>query len=77
MAGLRQVLAVGLGLVLGVLCVAFPQAVIRLQTAGRVQGSRRGPYGEDGEFPATWTWVVRALGVACLAVAGYVAVRGF
>lgn len=77
MAGIRELLAVVLGVGLGLVLLFVPRVAIQLSVAGGPSSHRRGEYGTDGEVGETWTWVVRALGVACLAVAGVVAYRAY
>jgi len=72
MAGLRELLAVALGGLLGILLVAAPRTALRLSVVGGPQRRRRGDYGSDGEVPATWVWLVRALGVGCLLIAAVI-----
>ncbi|WP_168219927.1 hypothetical protein [Salarchaeum sp. JOR-1] len=74
MAGLRELLAVVLGVALGVLLLAYPRAFIRIQTLGRVPRDRHGHYGSD-DPSSTWVRVVQLLGAACLLAAGYVGVQ--
>lgn len=74
MAGFRELLAVVLGVALGVLLLVYPQVFIRIQTLGRLPHDRHGSYGSD-DPPSRWARVVQLLGVACLLVAGYVAVQ--
>lgn len=69
MADLRTVLAAVLGVGLGLVLVAFPATVIRVQTVGRLPDDRGGEYGQASEPPARWLLVVRGLGVV-LIVAG-------
>jgi hypothetical protein len=66
MADLRTVLAAVLGVGLGLVLLAFPSAVIRVQTVGRLPDDRGGPYGEPADAPASWRWVVRGVGMAFL-----------
>ncbi|GGN13148.1 hypothetical protein [Halarchaeum nitratireducens] len=70
----RTALAVGLGAGLGALCLARPDVVRRLSAFGATTPDRTGQYGDDGPASTRATWVVRALGALCLAVAAYVAV---
>ena len=70
----RDLLAVGLGAVLGLVMLVYPQLLIRLHTLGR-QPRTPGPAGPaDGaaETDAKWLWLVRLLGVACLGVAAVI-----
>lgn len=70
----RSLLAVVLGVALGVVCLAYPEGVVRVQLVGRTQ-RRRGPYGGDDEYPRWMTLLVRAGGVALLLVAGFIALQ--
>jgi len=72
MADGRDLLAVGLGALLGLVLLVAPRTAFRLSVAGGPQ-NRRGEYGADGEVPVRYLWLIRALGLACLAVAGYIA----
>jgi hypothetical protein len=73
MAGLRELLAIGLGVGLGVGLLLAPRTAIRLSVFNSQHG-HRGEYGADEPIPERWVWVVRVLGLACIAVA---AVIGF
>lgn len=72
MADTRTLLAAVLGVGLGLLLLAFPEAVIRAQLAGRTPSGRGGEYGSDRTFPKRWTRLVQALGVACILLGGYI-----
>lgn len=74
MAGLREILAVVLGVVLGALLLAYPRVFIRIQTLGRLPHDHRGRYGESDER-TTWVRLVQALGALCLLGAAYVAIQ--
>lgn len=65
----RSLLAAAIGVLLGAALVAFPDAVVRAKTAGRLPRDRGGAYGTDGDLPGRWRLVVRAVGVL-LVVAG-------
>lgn len=71
MADLRTLAAAVLGVAVGVLCLAFPGAVIRVQTAGRLPSDRRGEYGEESPAPARWRRLVQGIGVVVLAFGVY------
>lgn len=77
MAGIRELLAVVLGVALGVFLVAFPQVFLRIQLLGRLPRDRGGRYGDQSGDAGRWLWLIRALGVLCLVVAGYLAVQQF
>lgn len=78
MVGVRELLAVGLGALLGVALLAKPRAMLLLSVFVGPTRRRRhgGEYGSDGGedlFGAWAPWFVRAAGLACLLVAGYIA----
>lgn len=64
----RQVLAAVVAVVLGALLIAYPAALVRVHTVGRVPHDRGGKYGEDAPLSARWRWGIRALGVVCVAL---------
>ncbi|WP_430505693.1 hypothetical protein [Haloparvum sp. PAK95] len=76
MAGLRELLAVALGALLGLLLVAAPRTALQLSVVGGPQRPR-GDYGSDGDVGDTWVWLVRALGVGCLLVAAVIGYGAF
>lgn len=76
MGGIRELLAVALGALLGIVLVAAPRTALRLSVVGGPQ-RRRGDYGTDGEVADTWAWLVRALGVGCLLVAAVIGYGAF
>lgn len=71
MAGLREILAIVLGIALGAFLIAYPGVFIRIQTLGRFPHDRRGRYGET-DTNNGWIRIVQGLGVLCLLAAGYV-----
>ena len=73
----RDLLAATLGVGLGLVLLAAPEAVIRAQTAGRLPSDRGGEYGTDAEVPARWLWVARVAGVALVAFGLYLGVNAF
>jgi hypothetical protein len=75
--GIRELLAVVLGVALGLALVVAPRTALRLSVFAGPQGGRRGEYGEEGSVSDRWTWVVRGLGVACLVVASVITYRTF
>ncbi len=68
----RELLSAVLGIGLGLVCLAFPGIIVRINTAGRMPEGRHGEYGDDA-VPAKWQWVVRGVGVVLLAGGGYFA----
>lgn len=69
MVDTRTVLAAVLGIGLGLVLVAFPAAVIQVQTVGRLPHDRGGEYGSAAEPPERWLLLVRGIGVV-LVLAG-------
>ncbi|MDL0120265.1 MULTISPECIES: hypothetical protein [Halobacterium] len=76
-AGLRELLAVVLGGVLGVAMVAAPTTVARLSVfLGSTRRRRHdGPAGGTELIPGWMQWVVRAVGIVVLGVAAVIAVH--
>jgi hypothetical protein len=72
MTDLRAVLAAVLGVGIGLLCLLYPEAVVRAHTVGRTPHDRRGEYGADGGPPGRWRRAVRLLGAGALLVGIYV-----
>lgn len=68
----RSLLAAVLGVGIGLLLVAAPEALVRVHTVGRVPGQRGGEYGTDDALSARTRRLVQLLGVACVAVGLYV-----
>jgi hypothetical protein len=78
MVDVRTLAAAVLGVALGVVCVAAPGTIVRIQTAGRLPQDRYGRYGEDGAggdggVPTRWLRLVQAVGVALLGGGAYFA----
>lgn len=71
MTDVRTVLAAVLGVGVGLVLVAYPDAVVRMYLAGRVPGDRSGEYGDDGRAPKRWRQIVRVLGVGTVVTGGY------
>ncbi len=66
----RTLLAAVLGVGLGLFFLAFPAAVVRIQTAGRRPSGRGGEYGDDA-VAGKWRRLVQAVGVALVAAGLY------
>lgn len=77
MPGIRELLTVVLGVLLGVVLVVTPRTALQLSVFLGPQRRRRGDYGTDNGIPDRWTWVVRALGVACLTIAAVIAYQTY
>lgn len=70
MTDARTLLAAGLGVLLGVICLLAPEAVVRAQTVGRRPDGRGGEYGTDAAS-GRWRRLVQALGGGCLLLGLY------
>ncbi len=69
---LRTALAAALGVGLGALLIAFPQALIRVHTVGRTSRDRGGEYGSDAGSGSGWVrTAVRFLGAALIGAGLY------
>lgn len=77
MPGIRELLAVALGISLGVVLIAAPRTALRLSVFLGPQRRRRGDYGTDNDIPEMWAWITRVLGVSCLAVAAFIAYQTY
>ena len=73
---LRTALAAVLGIGLGVVLLAYPEAVLRVQTAGRLPQDRGGEYGRDAETSRRLRLFVRALGAGFVLFGLYLGVSG-
>lgn len=79
MVDTRTLAAAVLGIALGVVCLAAPETIVRVQTAGRLPSERYGRYGEDagddgpdgGGIPTRWIRLVQAVGVVLLVGGAY------
>lgn len=70
---LRTALAAVLGVGLGALLLAYPDAVVRAHTAGRLPHDRRGEFGADAPAPDRWRLLVRGLGAVSVIAGLYFA----
>ncbi|MBB6647030.1 hypothetical protein [Halobellus ruber] len=82
MVDVRTLAAAVLGVALGVVCLAAPGTIVRIQTAGRLPRDRYGRYGEDGTggdgadaggVPTRWLRLVQVVGVVLLVGGAYFA----
>ena len=71
----RTLLAAGLGVALGLLLVAYPDAVVSAQTAGRLPRDRGGEYGTDAAASGRVRTLVRGLGVVVTLLGVYFALQ--
>ena len=79
MSGTRELLAVILGVLLGVVLIVEPRTVFRLSVFVRPNRRRRGDYDmdESGAFSVQWMWLIRGLGAACLVIAVFIAYQTY
>lgn len=73
----RSLLAAVLGVLLGVVLVAYPEAVVRVHTAGRLPHDRGGEYGADGDLSARSRRLVRVVGVLLVLAGLYFGAAAF
>ncbi|AKH97011.1 hypothetical protein [Halanaeroarchaeum sulfurireducens] len=73
MTGTRELLAIVLGAALGVTLLVAPRAALKLSVFVGPNRRRRGDYGTDDTVSDQWVWIVRGVGVACLAISAYIA----
>ena len=62
MVAVRTLLAAVLGIGVGILLIAYPETVIRVQTAGRIPSDRSGEYGSEAPVSDCWRRVMQVLG---------------
>jgi hypothetical protein len=74
---LRTLLAAVLGVGLGLFFVAYPQAVVRMHTAGRRPTGRSGEYGEDSAPEDRWRRLVQVVGVGAIVAGLYFGTKVF
>ncbi len=77
MADLRTMAAAVLGVGLGLLLIAYPEAVIQVQTVGRVPRDRSGEYGQDTPTDDQWRRLVRIVGAGILVAGIYFGLTAF
>ncbi|MFB6105417.1 MAG: hypothetical protein ABEJ70_00450 [Halobacteriaceae archaeon] len=70
MTDFRTLLAAVLGVGVGLVLLAAPDAVVRVQTLGRVP-RRRGEYGADGDAPTWARALVRVVGTGLVLGGAY------
>ena len=70
---LRTLVAGVLGVGVGLVLVAYPEAVVRAQTAGRRPRDGRGEYGTASPVSERWRRLVQLLGVISVAFGLYFA----
>ncbi|MFB6112630.1 MAG: hypothetical protein ABEJ58_00850 [Halodesulfurarchaeum sp.] len=69
MADFRTQAALVLGVGLGLVLIAFPEAVLRVHMVGRFPHDRGGEYGRDATPSGLITWGIRAIGGVLVIVA--------
>lgn len=77
MYGLREALAAILGVGVGLFFIAYPEVVIRVQTAGTRPDRQPGPTGEAPSSGGMWTWLIRGMGILFVLGGAYFALRPF
>lgn len=76
MPGTRELLAIVLGVILGLVAIAYPGALLSIQTAG-TRPDRRNEYGQGNATSDRAKRVVQLLGLVALVVAAVVALQTF
>jgi hypothetical protein len=79
MPGIREPLAVILGVLFGIVLIRRPRVARQLSIFVGPNRRRRGDYGTDESesFSGEWTWLIRGLGIACLAGALFIAYQTY
>ena len=72
MVDVRGLAAAVLGVGLGIVFIAFPRAIVRFQTVGRIPHDRGGDYGSATAVPTRWVRLVQGIGVVILLVGLYI-----
>lgn len=76
MASTRELLAIGLGVLVGLAALLFPGVLLRVHTAG-TRPDRQNGYGQGGVTSDRAVLLVRLLGAAVLVVAAVIALQAF
>lgn len=76
MPGIREILAIVLGALMGVVAIAYPEALLSIQTAG-TRPDRRNEYGQEGATTDRAKRFVQLLGVLALVVSAVIAYQAF
>lgn len=76
MPGVRELLAVVLGALLGVALLAAPRAALQLSVFVGPH-RRRDDYGAGDGIPDWWAHVVRLLGAVCVGIAALIAYQTY
>lgn len=76
MPGTRELLAIVLGALLGVVAIAYPGALLSIQTAG-TRPDRRNEYGAGSATTNRAKRFVQLLGVLALLIAAVIAFQSF
>lgn len=73
MAGIREMLAVVLGVIVGGALLLAPRTLLKVSVFVGPQRRRRGDYGTEAIVPDSWVWGGRLIGVICVIIALYIA----
>lgn len=77
MPGIRELLAIALGALLGLAAIVYPDTILQLQTAG-TRPDRRNEYGAgSGTTTNRARRLVQLLGVIALIIAAVIALQAF
>ena len=72
MSGIRELLTIVLGVVLGIVLLTAPRVALRLSVVVGPSRRHRGDYGTDASVSNQWIWIIRGLGVVCISIATYI-----
>ena len=76
MPGVRELLAIVLGVLMGVVAIVYPGVLLSIQTAG-TRPDRRNDYGQGGATTNRAKRFVQLLGVLALVVSAVIAYQAF
>lgn len=76
MPGTRELLAIVLGALMGIVAIAYPGALLSIQTAG-TRPDRRNEYGEGSATTNRAKRFVQLLGVLALVISAVIAYQAF
>lgn len=62
----REALSAVLGIAVGLVFIAYPGLIIRVQTAGTRPDRQPGPDGDSPSEGGLWFWMIRGLGAVFL-----------
>lgn len=73
MADVREILAIVLGVIVGVALLVAPRTILKVSVFVGPQRRRRGDYGTEAIVPDSWVWGARLIGALCIVMALFIA----